>query len=188
MASGRKHYLIKFFNFWVVIFVSAGAFATFAKADSDIGGLTYCGKGIAKTALYKGIVDFPSSMGAPETWSKLERVDVLKSITHEDNKLELNIDTNVVPSSVKLRLKDQYIFPCAILKNEADWRQYWLNDHAAKLRIVILKSGYEKYMDCLYDHRKEMNKWNKKIIEHVCKKKVRWKPLGAGSVAQEAIE
>lgn len=162
------------------------SFATFAQEGSDVGGTAYCGKGIVITASATGEVDFPLKMGTPETWSNSIRLDIYQSITHEDHASDLNIDTNeVLPELINvMRRKGKFVFPCAILKDKASWKRYWLNDPAATQRIKLLKQSHEKYMDCLYDHRKEINKLNKKVIEHRCKKKTRWEPPGYESVAE----
>jgi hypothetical protein len=165
----------------VVIF-----FSTSTQADSNVGGRVYCGKGIEKIGQVTGEVDFLLEVGPPETWPKLLRIDIYQSINHKDHISTLNIDTDEVPLELKneMKRKGLYIFPCDILKSKASWKAYWLNDPAAKQRIKLLKQTHEKYMDCLYDHRNEINKLNENVIEHRCKKKARWEPPGLESVAE----
>ena len=185
MGWHRKFYLTALLKSSVVGFCIVISLTTFSQADGEVGGLAYCGQSI-NVDPNSGVIKFPLDMGVPENWSNSERFVVYQSVTHEDNKLILYIDTNEIRPELleKTKRKGQYLFPCAILKDKASWKGYWLNDPAAKQRIKLLKKTHEKYMDCLYGHRKEINKLNKKVIEHTCKKRTRWKPPGFESVAE----
>jgi hypothetical protein len=163
------------------------ALTSLANAGDDIGGKAYCGKGVPKTqGPWAGSIEFPTNMGPPENWSNLDRVDVFQVMSQAVDKPIPNMDTDEVPAELDNEMKGKglYVFPCAILKDKASWKTYWLNDPAAKQRIKLLKQTYERYMDCLYDHRIEINKLNKKVIERTCKKRTRWKPPGLESVAE----
>ena len=194
MGWWKKPYLTALLKSSVVACGFVFAFTTFSQADhlsDSTGGIVYCGQGIplSVSVAYEGIIEFPTKMGLPETWSNEIRMDIYKTITHDDNKRDVNIDTDDVPSELfdETKREGKFIFPCAILKDKASWKRYWLNDPAAKQRIKVLKQTHEKYMDCLYDHRKEINKLNKNVIEHTCKKRTRWKPPGIGSVAESEM-
>jgi hypothetical protein len=173
----RRFYLL-IIGFWLGLVSTA-----FAQVGSDAAGLAYCGKGVPKTSgPWSGGIEFPYVMGPPENWPELDRVRVYNTFRVE---VSLNMDTDEVPQELidAMKRKGKYVFPCDILKDKASWKRHWLNDPAAKQRIKLLKQTHEKYMDCMYDHRKEINKLNKKVIEHRCKKKTRWEPLGYESVA-----
>lgn len=161
----------------------------YAQAEGDIGAMVYCGEGVEKTSPLRGTIQFPSDMGPPEMWEDTVRLDVLRSVA-ETSDGSLNIDTQIIPPYIleRLKIKSQYYFPCHILKIKSDWKEFWLNDKMAIRRIKRLKRNYEKYMDCLYDHRKEINKLNKKVIEHTCKKRSKWAAPGYKSVAEGVIK
>lgn len=67
-----------------------------------------------------------------------------------------------------------YIFPCAILYDEEKWDAYWPKWRAyvrkRKREAIESNRKHEKYMDCMYRHRKEMNEQNRQFIQHKCYK------------------
>jgi hypothetical protein len=158
-----------------------------AQSGGEIGGMAYCQK-TASSLLPGGAIEFPSVMGPPEVWANLVRQEIFETF-RSVTKGPFSIDAEDIPSEVseQMKIKGLYIFPCAITKTKSSWRKYWLSDTSAIKRIKHLKRTYNEYMNCLYGHRNEINKLNKNVIEHTCKKRTGWTPPGFESVAQEEI-
>lgn len=89
---------------------------------------------------------------------------------------KLNISTFEVSSELKGRAFNEgvYVFPCGIIWDEQKWDAYWPKWKAyvreRKRDTVESSRKREKYMDCMYSHRKEMNQQNRQFIQHKCRK------------------
>jgi hypothetical protein len=128
-----------------------------ARADTWTSGYIYCGTK----------VEIPNRFGQPEQWEFETKHRIIREFLSDKNQ-NLNYKIKIVPpNETKSALREaKYIIPCAALFNDKLFAAY-MASHGEKARQK------NKMMECVYEHRKEINAENKAAIEYVCNQRAK---------------